>query len=45
MAYSLAYFSDAIWKMKPWGMTLKHAIDGLVYGLLTAGVFGWLWPQ
>lgn len=45
MAYSLACFSDAIWKMKPWGMTLKHAIDGLVYGLLTAGVFGWLWPQ
>ena len=45
MAYSLAYFSDAIWKMKPWSMALKHVFDGLVYGLLTAGVFGWLWPQ
>ena len=45
MAYSLGYFSDAIWKMKPWSMTLKHVFDGLVYGLLTAGIFGWLWPQ
>lgn len=45
MAYSFAYLSDAIWKMKPWSMTLKHVFDGLIYGLLTAGVFGWLWPQ
>ena len=44
MAYAFAHFSDAVWKMKPWSMTLKHVFDGLVYGLLTAGVFGWLWP-
>ena len=45
MAYSFAHFSDGIWKMKPWTMTFKHVFDGLVYALLTAGVFGWLWPQ
>ncbi len=45
MAYSFAHFSDAVWKTKPWSMTFKHVFDGLVYGLLTAGVFGWLWPQ
>ena len=44
MAYALAHFADAIWKTKPWSMTFKHVFDGLVYGLLTAGVFGWLWP-
>jgi len=33
-----------VWKLKPWSMTFKHVFDGLVYGLLTAGVFGWLWP-
>ena len=44
MAYSFSYFSEGIWKMKPWSMALKHVFDGLVYGLLTAGVFGWLWP-
>lgn len=44
MAYSFAYLSDGVWRMKPWSMVLKHVLDGLVYGLLTAGVFGWLWP-
>jgi hypothetical protein len=24
---------------------LKEVIDGLVFGLLTAGTFGWLWPR
>ena len=44
MAYAFAHFSDAVWNMKPWGMAIKHSFDGLVYGLLTAGIFGWLWP-
>jgi hypothetical protein len=26
-------------------VTIKHVIDGLIYGLLTAGTFGWLWPK
>jgi hypothetical protein len=26
-------------------MTIKEVLDGLVYGLLTAGTFGWLWPR
>jgi hypothetical protein len=34
-----------VWKQKPWSMTFKHVFDGLVYALLTAGVFGWLWPE
>ena len=25
--------------------TLKFYFDGLVYSLLTAGVFVWLWPR
>lgn len=44
MAYAFAHLSDAVWNMKPWGMALKHSFDGLVYSLLTAGIFGWLWP-
>jgi len=45
MAYGLGNVSNGIWKGQPWGMTIKEAIDGLVYGLLTAGTFGWLWPR
>lgn len=43
-AYGLGYVGDAIWFGRPWDFSLKMALDGLIYGLLTAGVFGWLWP-
>ena len=45
MAYGLGQLSNGIWKGQPWSNTIKEAIDGLVYGLLTAGTFGWLWPR
>jgi hypothetical protein len=45
LAYGLGHVSDGIWKGQTWSMTLKEVIDGLVYGLLTAGTFGWLWPR
>lgn len=45
MGYSLALLQNSIWYKRNWGMTLKSMFDGLVYGLLTAGTFGWLWPR
>jgi len=45
MAYGLANLSSSIWKGQLWPMTLKEVIDGLIYALLTAGTFGWLWPR
>jgi len=45
LAYGLGNLSNGIWKGQPWGVTIKEVVDGLVYGLLTAGVFGWLWPR
>jgi hypothetical protein len=45
LAYGLGQMSNGIWKGQPWGMTIKEVVDGLVYGLLTAGTFGWLWPR
>jgi hypothetical protein len=45
LAYGLGNLSNGIWKGQPWSVTLKEAIDGLVYALLTAGTFGWLWPR
>jgi hypothetical protein len=43
--YSIALLHDSIWYKRNWGMTVKYMFDGLVYALLTAGVFGWLWPR
>jgi len=45
LAYGLGHLSNGIWKGEPWSVTLKEVFDGLVYGLLTAGTFGWLWPR
>jgi hypothetical protein len=42
--YALALWQDSIWYSRSWTTTLKSTGDGLVYSLLTAGVFGWLWP-
>ena len=45
MGYGMALIQDAIWKGEDWVVNLKHVFDGLIYGLLTAGTFGWLWPR
>jgi hypothetical protein len=44
MGYSLAAMHESIWYKRSWSRTAKTIFDGLVYALLTAGVFGWLWP-
>jgi hypothetical protein len=45
LAYAAGVFPAAIWMAKPWPVALKEALDGLIYGLVTAGTFGWLWPR
>lgn len=43
--YALGLFQQSIWYKRSWGTTIKYVIDGLLYALLTAGTFGWLWPK
>jgi hypothetical protein len=45
LAYGLGQLSNGIWKGQLWSTTIKEVLDGLIYGLLTAGTFGWLWPK
>lgn len=35
----------SIWHGLPFKQLTGKVIDGLIYALLTAGVFGWLWPS
>lgn len=44
LGYSLALLQTSIWYRRAWSTTIKSMIDGLIYALVTAGVFGWLWP-
>jgi hypothetical protein len=45
LTYSGAQLPHAIWWGKPLSVVGKEVLDGLLYGLLTAGAFGWLWPR
>ena len=44
MAYSMGALTDYIWKGQQPAVMFKFIFDAVVYGLLTAGVFGWMWP-
>lgn len=44
-AYALALWQDSIWHSRAWGTTVRSTLDGLIYAMLTAGAFGWLWPR
>jgi hypothetical protein len=45
LGYAGGQIPNAIWMGKPWSVATKEVFDGLVYGLLTAVVFAWLWPR
>jgi hypothetical protein len=45
MGYGMGNIMDSVWRAQPWGVTVRHLIDALIYALLTAGVFGWLWVR
>lgn len=43
--YALGLAQNSIWYNRSWSATFKSMFDGLIYALLTAGTFGWLWPE
>jgi len=45
IGYSAALWQMSIWYRRSWSTTIKATVDGLIYALLTAGIFGWLWPS
>ncbi len=45
MAYGFALVPEAIWFGRTWKSVTMSLISALIYGCLTAGTFGWLWPK
>ena len=45
IGYTLALWQMSIWYKRSVSLSVKSTVDGLIYGLLTAGTFGWLWPH
>lgn len=44
LAYALSSVQESIWMGLPRSAAIKQGLDGFVYALLTAGIFGALWP-
>jgi hypothetical protein len=44
LSYAVGLWQQSIWYHRPWSTTIRHTLDGLIYGCLTGGAFGWLWP-
>ena len=45
LSYAMALPQHSIWYRRNWGTTIRSMIDGLIYAVLVAGTFGWLWPR
>jgi hypothetical protein len=44
-AYIGGSLQQGIWMGKPWGAVAKDVLDGLIYAVVTAFAFAWLWPS
>jgi len=44
LAFGWANVPMSIWYGHPWSVTAKYLLDALIYGLVVAGCFAWLWP-
>jgi hypothetical protein len=44
LAFGWANIPLSIWFGHPWSTTAKYLLDALIYGLVVAGSFAWLWP-
>ena len=45
IAYASALWQLSIWYRRSWGITFKATFDSLIYGVLTALTFAYLWPR
>ena len=45
LAYGMALPQHSIWYRRSWATTFKSLFDSLIYGLVTGGIFAWMWPM
>ena len=45
LAYGVGPAYEAIWYWRPWRTVVMGLVDALVYGLVMAAIFAWLWPR
>jgi hypothetical protein len=45
VGFNLALWQNSIWYRRAWRTTFLYTVEGIIYGLLVGGAFGWLWPK
>jgi hypothetical protein len=45
LAYAFGGLYGGVWGARPWPAAWRDFGHGVLYGLLTAGPFAWLWPD
>ena len=45
LTFGWALIPFSIWYGHLWSTTAKYLLDALIYGLLVAASFAWLWPE
>jgi len=45
LTFGWAVIPFSIWFGHQWSTTAKYLLDALIYGLVVAGSFAWLWPM
>ena len=45
LGYGMALWQMSIWYHRSLGTTVRSTVDSLVYALITAATFAWLWPR
>ncbi len=45
MSFAVGPVFNSIWYNRPWRAYAADLIDALLFGLVMAGIFGWLWPR
>ena len=45
LAFGWGLVPNSIWFGQSWPTTFKYLVDALIYGLVVAGSFAWLWPS
>jgi hypothetical protein len=43
-AFAFGSWPASVWFFRSWKTTAKFTFDGILYGLVLGGAFGWLWP-
>ena len=44
LGFAGACAPEAIWMGRQWSNVMKNILDGVIYGLISAATFAWLWP-